>query len=426
MKMKKNKLLLPLLLVGSLIGLTGCSLFDDADIAIHNEYNPMPETPPEDPDAVVAGGVKASTNEKTPNALCFKNICYAKDDKINNSYKATEFNVNNDEDYYGNRSSNNYDLYVPNGLDTNAKQTVLLFIHGGAWVSGFKTDVNSYVQDFANRGYITATIKYTLLRKEMDDPTRSIFRNLDEINDCIVSIKEVLGELEFDTSKISLVIGGASSGAHLAMLYAYSRNATSALPIKFIVDAVGPVDIKPDNWKSFIDDSDTVLNGGLSWDAISSQPGNLGTLNMAGMGVNWNEYQTMRIANGMCGLPHTNDEVAASTTNETTITNPNAASTLMTKADGGEDQLSVTYWIEKSANKLPIICAYAGRDSIVGIAQYAQLDKVLTNNGITQEAGKRAYYYFKNSDHQQITPAADETTYNAFVGKIAEWLAATL
>ena len=62
--MKKNKLLLPLLLVGSLIGLTGCSLFDDADIAIHNEYNPMPETPPEDPDAVVAGGVKASTNER--------------------------------------------------------------------------------------------------------------------------------------------------------------------------------------------------------------------------------------------------------------------------------------------------------------------------------------------------------------------------
>ena len=432
MEMKKNRLvLLPVLLMG-LIGLTSCNyvkgVFNDDDMGYENIYNP-PSIIPEPPaDAKIINGVTGKTinNDELHDVLAFKNVGYAENEEILNTYKTggvneNEFNVNNNENYPGTTSGNNYDLYVPNSAPKNDKHTVILFIHGGAWISGFKTDVNPYIFEFANRGYITATIKYTLLRKEMDDPARSIFRNLDEIDACIKSIKSSIQYLGFDTSKTELVIGGASSGAHLTMLYAYSRGNACPLPIKFLVDAVGPVNIKSDCWKKFgtVNDIESVLDAGLDKDAIQDQrdDGNLEEFDMAGMGVQWNEYQTMRIANGMCGTPYSQTDVRASTNDqEKAIVNPNAASTAMTKVGGGEDQLSVTYWINTTTNRFPIICAYAGKDSIVGINQYATLQITLDAVGI-----KKQYVYFRNSDHSDLTKEKDETHYNELISKVANW-----
>ena len=114
----------------------------------------------------------------------------------------------------------------------------------------------------------------------------------------ILSVSEELG---FDTTKTNLVIGGASSGAHLAMLYSYSRGDRAALPIKLIIDAVGPVDIKPDCWKQFNNASEEVLSAGITNSAIQTQKtnGNISDLPIMGEGgATWNDYQTMRIANG--------------------------------------------------------------------------------------------------------------------------------
>ena len=422
---KFKKLILPLVITG-LVSLSSCTLFSDKDIEIHNSYNPKISEPSINPDAVIVNGVEGKEVEQVSDALCFKNICYATNEAIKNTYKAggsheNEYHINNDEDYPGSTRDNNYDLYVPNGLNKNGKHVVILFIHGGAWVSGFKTDVNEYVHEFANRGYITATIKYTLLKRTMDDPTVSIFRNLDEIDACITSIKDVLGQLGFDTTKSNLVIGGASSGAHLAMLYSYSRGSESAIPIKFIVDAVGPVDIKESCWKKFNSASEAVLNAGIDKNAIATQESasNLGQLDVYGESYKWNEYQTMRIANGMCGIPYSLEDVKASTdTNEENIVNPNEASTAMTKAGGGQDLLSVTTYMS-ATNKFPMVCAYAGKDSIVGIAQYARLQTVMDNYGIEYR-----YTYFKNSDHVEITAEKDASAYNEFVGNVASWCAA--
>ncbi len=416
----KKKHLLPLLLVCGVLCLSSCSLFNDDDIAVTNTYNPSTpeETIPED--AVIAQGVVGKELSSVKNALAFKKIYYGNsENKIVNSYKENEFNINDRQDYPASEDANNYDLYVPNNANKNDKHVVILFIHGGAWVSGFKSDVNPYVYEFANKGYITATIKYTLLSEKMNNRALSIYRDLDEIDACIKSIKLALGDIGFDTSKTNLVIGGASSGAHLAMLYAYSRSSTSALPIRFIVDAVGPVDIKPDSWKAFVNPTDTVLTNGITPDQIEYQEsqGNIGRLRIASSGseVNyWNDYQTMRIANGMCGLPHTTEEVEATTdSNKENITNPSAASNDMLKADGGEDQLSVTYWIGKSTSELKVICAYAGQDSVVGIGQYAKLKNALDSKGYASE-----FYYFKNSNHTDITEKADATAYNDFINAI--------
>ena len=421
MKMKKKFLLLTLLISG-VLSLTSCSLFNDDDIKIHNSYNPPADTSEISPDAVIAGGVVGKRIEETPNAYCFKNIPYGVNDKVTNTYKTggvnqNEFNVNGGQDYDATKTRNNYDLYVPDSANKNDKHVVMLFIHGGAWVSGVKTDVNPYVFEFANKGYITATVKYTLLKRAMDDNKLSIFRDLDEIDACITSLKSALqNDLHFDTTKTKFVIGGASSGAHLAMLYTYSRGHKAAFKPDLLINAVGPVDIKPENWKEFNNASDEVLEAGLSYSAINTQRanGNLNELQIAGDSNNWNDYQTMRIANGMCGLPYSLSDVEASSNNGSEITNPNAASTAMTKNDGGEDQLSVTYWINKNtSNKIPMVCAYAGQDSIVGIAQYAKLEKALMDNSISYD-----YVYFKNSNHMDISLEKDPTAYTSFLNKI--------
>ena len=429
--MKKNKLLTTLLFVTATLSLSACGLFNDDDIAIKNSYNPVVSEPEKDPDALeVDEGIEGHRVDAVPNAYCFKNIGYAKNGTIVNSYKtggahANAFNPNGGKDYAGDKTSNNYDLYVPDATPRNAKHTVILFIHGGAWVSGFKTDVNPYVHEFAKKGYVTATIKYTLLSRSMDNPELSIFRNLDEIDACITSIKEVLAKpaLGFDTTKSELVIGGASSGSHLAMLYSYSRGQDSPIDIKFVVDAVGPVDIKPDCWKSFKSDQEEAeVESGIEKDQINNE--NLAPLSIAGEkdengnSLYWDKYQTMRIANGMCGLPNSKEAIenSAIKNGEGVITGVNEetdAAKSMLAANGGEDQMSVTYWMKKGVNKYPMVAAYAGKDTIVGVNQFASLQATLDTESIDYD-----YTYFKNCGHTQISDQADHAAYTEFVKNI--------
>ena len=55
-------------------------------------------------------------------------------------------------------------------------------------------------------------------------------------------------------------------------------------------------------------------------------------------------------------------------------------------------------------------------DSIVGIAQYANLEKTLINKSISHE-----FIYFKNSDHIEITKEKDPTNYDLLINKIINW-----
>ena len=427
---KKRAFLLPLLIFG-LVGLSACSLFDDDDIAVHNEYNPAPEDEEEqerDPNATYVQNVKARENqEKVPNAYLFKSIPYGVNGLVPNTYKEggvneNEFNVNGGQDYKSTKSNNNYDLYVPKAELKDSKHVVILFIHGGAWVSGFKADVEPFVYEFVNKGYITANIKYTLLKRTMDDSSLSIFRNLDEIDACVTNIKVALHELfenkgvQLADDQLKLVIGGASSGAHLAMLYTYSRGQNAALKPQLVVDAVGPTDMKPNAWKRL-----STPNPEHGPASIEKDSGNsLTELVISGEkdshdnDAKWNDYQTMRIANGMCGVPYSLETVRAATEDEATISDTtNEAYKAMTKPGGGEDQLSVTHYMS-ATNKYKMICAYAGMDSVVGVNQFANLQTAMDTHGISY-----SYIYFQDCNHTDLnTKESEHAAYEAFLNQI--------
>ena len=440
--MKKIKFIL--LSALSTLLLTSCSLFNDNDIVVENHFKTKEEASQEkelptidlNGDDVAYDDIKIGETE----ASVFKNVVYSNMEvdgvkKIKNTYKdlGSSFHINESKDYDVNPDNNNFDIYIPKGLKTNEDQTVALFVHGGAWVSGLKTHVNPYVKEFTKRGFISATIEYTLLNKDFDHEHKdlSIFRDLDEIDACISTMKSLLVEYGF-TGKLSLVIGGVSSGAHLSMLYAYSRGESikDSFPIKFIVDAVGPTDIKEDVWKAFDfgegEEADyaAAMTGEINSDAIAKcrTDGNLKPLEVSGEGYNWTQFQTMKIANGMCGFQFSPEEVeaAAADSKHDLVKAGDVYNKMISNSDSGENLLSVTSYITDT-NIIPIICAYAGQDSVVGIAQFANLEVKLKSKGYVKESTYE-YFFFETAGHTNIDKPEEQVKYDAFMNKIEDWL----
>jgi acetyl esterase/lipase len=120
---------------------------------------------------------------------------------------------------------------------------LLVFIHGGSWKSGKRSDYLVYLTSFAEKGYITATVSYRLLRDSIYPAA------VEDVTDAVEWLFENGENFGCDPDRIALV--GGSAGAHLAMLAAYgwgssalqSNNATSAHRIKAVVDIYGPADL---------------------------------------------------------------------------------------------------------------------------------------------------------------------------------------
>jgi acetyl esterase/lipase len=134
------------------------------------------------------------------------------------------------------------DLYKPANLQDPAP--LLVFIHGGGWKSGKRSDYLIYLVDFARRGYVTATVSYRLLN---DGPYPA----------CVEDIRDAVGwffrngeKYGYDPDRIALI--GGSAGGHLAMLGGYGWGETNGTAdsinhkIKAVVDIYGPADLTTD------------------------------------------------------------------------------------------------------------------------------------------------------------------------------------
>jgi acetyl esterase/lipase len=136
------------------------------------------------------------------------------------------------------------DLYKPKSIYKPVP--LLVFIHGGAWKSGKRSDYLVYLLAFAKRGYITATVSYRLLK---DGPYPACAQDIADAVRWFYSNSEKYG---YDPDRIALI--GGSAGAHLALLAAYGWkdhdvkcdstdvNGNSH-HIKAVVDIYGPVDL---------------------------------------------------------------------------------------------------------------------------------------------------------------------------------------
>jgi acetyl esterase/lipase len=135
---------------------------------------------------------------------------------------------------YGTDAAQKMDVYLPANRTTNTK--VMIIIHGGAWSSGDKTDVNSFIDTLKKRqpDYAIFNINYRL-----STGATNLFPTQE--NDVKAAIEFIYSKRSEYIISDKFVLNGQSAGAHLAMLQAYKN--TTPVKIKAVINFFGPTDM---------------------------------------------------------------------------------------------------------------------------------------------------------------------------------------
>lgn len=126
---------------------------------------------------------------------------------------------------YGADARQKMDVYLPSARSANTP--VIVFLHGGGFVAGDKTDAHAQMKSFSAKGYAVLNVNYRLV------DTSGIFQNplvhkpssvriAEQLQDIDAAIRLAAGKTaEWNVSGSRWAIAGHSAGATLAMLYAY-------------------------------------------------------------------------------------------------------------------------------------------------------------------------------------------------------------
>lgn len=134
-------------------------------------------------------------------------------------------------------------LYAPEKLDKPVPG--LIFIHGGGWKSGSRTDYKYYAVRYAKRGYVVASITY---RFAQDAPFPAA------VQDAKCAVRWMRANAEkyhVDPNRIAAI--GGSAGGHLSMMLGYSSDVPElegnggwpgvSSKVQAVVDLYGPPDL---------------------------------------------------------------------------------------------------------------------------------------------------------------------------------------
>ena len=277
-----------------------------------------------------------------------------------------------------NQNKNYFDLYIPywSTYEKDKNQGIIIFFHG---LGDTKSNVNYLCSRYTKCGYITAAIETNGCNNCTD---KSFSPILNAISSAIKALKNKLVEIGFNPDKLELALYGISAGANTALIYSYSMANKCAIPIKFVIDNVGPVTMEPYAWYSLNDLNDTLEN--LEIETIQSAiktgkliptyPIDIIYLNYMNffVGDNYNkeQFEAMLDKNGKIDY-----------------NNPDFIN-LKKKYE----KFCALYYINK--NSVPTLCMYAGKDIGVSVMQYASLKKKLDENNVYNEL-----VYMRYGDH---------------------------
>ncbi|HZH72760.1 MAG TPA: alpha/beta hydrolase, partial [Mariniphaga sp.] len=147
---------------------------------------------------------------------------------------------------YKNINGKSLQLDIYKSADSTEPLPLLVFIHGGSWKGGKRSDYLVYILKFAGMGYATATVSYRLLSDGLYPAA------IEDVCDAVKWLADQGKQFGYDPTKIALI--GGSAGAHLAMLagYGWSGSGNDMPPefnlvgrhhIKAVVNIYGPADL---------------------------------------------------------------------------------------------------------------------------------------------------------------------------------------
>ena len=127
------------------------------------------------------------------------------------------------------------DIYHPT-TKVYERTPVIVYIHGGAWIAGFKESLNFNRFNHAfntlrESGYAIVSVNYTLAQ-----PNKSPFPDcIKDASDAVFWLTQNSALYNFDVDNIGLF--GESAGAQIAMMVAYSQD---SVKFNYVVDIYGP------------------------------------------------------------------------------------------------------------------------------------------------------------------------------------------
>ncbi len=257
---------------------------------------------------------------------------------------------------YGEASRQKMDLYLP--FEHDEEVGLILYIHGGAWIQGDKSSYSSTAKNTAKKyGYATASINYRYISE-----TVNMFDLLDDIESALKTIKETASTNGIKIEKVLLT--GYSAGAHLSLLYGYSRVDTAPIKPVAIISLSGPTDFT---------DSAYYENNDLGSETVIPE-----------------------LFSFACGKDFTNETI------DTVITELLAIS-------------PISYITEST---VPTIICHGDKDNIAPYSNAVTLDQKLTEKGVKHE-----FITYNNSGHELKGDTATKNRYNSlFQQYIAEYL----
>lgn len=233
---------------------------------------------------------------------------------------------------YGKENRQVVDFCIPK--NASGEVNLYLNIHGGAWIAGDKSAYFDTLEAAADAfGICTAAMNY----RYISDASHGK-EILDDVTSCLQKIKDTAAEKGVSIKKVML--SGASAGAHISMLYAYSRVDEAPIKPVAVMSYSGPTDMTDDNFYH---------NNALG-----------------------NEDALCTLASQLCGFNFTYAEKES--------------------AKAALEAVSPLYYVNE--NTVPTIICHGAVDSIVPFSNAVSLDAKLTEYGVKHE-----FIVYPNSNH---------------------------
>jgi len=146
---------------------------------------------------------------------------------------------------YGKGAGEELTLNLARPAAEGTKRPCVLVIHGGGWAGGNKEMHNTLAQDFAKRGYVSATVGYRLA------PKHRFPAQVEDVKCAVRFLRANAAAYGLDAERVGAT--GFSAGAHLSMMLGVmgkedglegdGGNAELSSQVNAVVSFFGPTDL---------------------------------------------------------------------------------------------------------------------------------------------------------------------------------------
>lgn len=142
------------------------------------------------------------------------------------------------------------DIYIPAGLEDDARVPAILIVHGGGWSRGTRAGFAEVAlgQRFAKEGFVAVSIDYRLVRDgENGEIVNQWPAAIDDCRQAVRWLRENASRFHINPERIGAI--GGSAGGHLVSLLGTTdaaRPGETSTRVQAVVDVFGPADLVGD------------------------------------------------------------------------------------------------------------------------------------------------------------------------------------